>query len=36
MAKKTYNTPISYTNNIDWEGDNTTGNLPLSGAVVQK
>ena len=34
MAKKTWNNPIDKT--VDWGGDASTGNLPVSGAMVQK
>ena len=37
MAKKVWTTPIEPTNKVDWGiGDSTTGNLPLSGGVVQQ
>ena len=37
MAKKVWTTPIEPTNKVDWgTGDSTTGNLPLSGGVVQQ
>ncbi len=37
MAKKVWTTPIESTNKVDWgTGDSTTGNLPLSGGVVQQ
>lgn len=34
MAKKTWNNPID--KSVDWGGDATTGNLPVSGAMIQK
>lgn len=34
MAKKTWNNPID--KNVDWGGDESTENLPVSGAMVQK
>lgn len=34
MAKKTWNNPIDKT--VDWGGDVSTDNLPVSGAMVQK
>ena len=34
MAKKTWNNPID--KNTDWGGDASTGNLPVSGAMVQR
>ena len=34
MAKKTWNEPID--KNVDWGGDENTGGLPVSGAMVQK
>lgn len=34
MAKQTWNDPISM--NVDWGGDENTGGLPVSGAMVQK
>lgn len=34
MAKQTWNNPID--KNVDWGGDATTGNLPVSGEMVQR
>ena len=34
MAKQTWNNPIDKT--VDWGGDATTGNLPVSGEMVQR
>ena len=34
MAKQVYNEPIDRT--VDWGGDGNTGNMPVSGAMVQK
>ena len=34
MAKQTWNNPID--KNVDWGGDATTGNLPVSGEQIQK
>lgn len=34
MAKQTYNNPID--KNVSWGGDDNTGGLPVSGAMVQK
>ena len=34
MAKKTWNEPID--KNVDWGGDESTENLPVSGAMIQK
>jgi len=36
MAKKTYTGDVAYTSNVDWGGDSSTQNLPLSGEAVQK
>lgn len=34
MAKQTWNNPID--KNVDWGGDDATGGLPVSGAMIQK
>ncbi len=36
MAKKTYEGSVPYTSTVDWGGDSSTQNLPLSGEAVQK
>ena len=36
MAKKAYDIPIDYRNEVSWSGDSTTENLPLAGSVVEK
>ena len=33
MAQKIYDSPI--TKSVDWNGDSSTGNLPVSGKQVQ-
>ena len=36
MAKKAYDIPIDYRNEVSWSGDKTTEDLPLAGSVVEK
>ena len=36
MAKKAYDIPIDYKNEVSWSGDKTTENLPLAGSVIEK